>query len=91
MLRIENLHVEYAQIPALRGVDIDIKTGEIVALIGANGAGKSTTLESDLGPDQAVGRHDRVRRTVILPVLRRNSLWSSASFRCRKAAGSFRA
>ena len=46
MLRIENLHVEYAQIPALRGVDMDINTGEIVALIGANGAGKSTTLKA---------------------------------------------
>ena len=34
MLRIEDLHVEYAKIPALQGVDIDIKRGEIVALIG---------------------------------------------------------
>ena len=49
MLRIENLHVDYAQIPALRGVDIDINTGEIVALIGANGAGKSTTLKAISG------------------------------------------
>ena len=49
MLRIENLHVEYAQIPALRGVDMDINTGEIVALIGANGAGKSTTLKAISG------------------------------------------
>ena len=49
MLRIENLHVEYTQIPALRGVDIDINPGEIVALIGANGAGKSTTLKAISG------------------------------------------
>jgi branched-chain amino acid transport system ATP-binding protein len=49
MLRIENLHVEYANIPALRGIDIDIKRGEIVALIGANGAGKSTTLKAISG------------------------------------------
>jgi branched-chain amino acid transport system ATP-binding protein len=49
MLRIENLHVEYAKIPALRGIDIDIKRGEIVALIGANGAGKSTTLKAISG------------------------------------------
>src|SRR4249919_1587770 len=49
VLRIENLHIKYAQIPALRGVDIDIKRGEIVALIGANGAGKSTTLKAISG------------------------------------------
>ena len=49
MLRIEDLHVEYAKIPALQGVDIDIKRGEIVALIGANGAGKSTTLKAISG------------------------------------------
>jgi len=49
VLRIENLHVEYAQIPALRGVNMDINTGEIVALIGANGAGKSTTLKAISG------------------------------------------
>ncbi|HET7849017.1 MAG TPA: ABC transporter ATP-binding protein [Pseudolabrys sp.] len=49
MLRIENLHVDYAQIPALRGINIDVQRGEIVALIGANGAGKSTTLKAISG------------------------------------------
>jgi branched-chain amino acid transport system ATP-binding protein len=49
MLRIENLHLDYAKIPALRGVDMDIRSGEIVALIGANGAGKSTMLKAISG------------------------------------------
>jgi branched-chain amino acid transport system ATP-binding protein len=49
MLRLNNLHVGYAQIPALRGLDMDVNAGEIVALIGANGAGKSTTLKAISG------------------------------------------
>src|SRR6185312_15464464 len=49
MLRVESLHVDYGQVPALRGVNIDIGAGEIVALIGANGAGKSTTLKAISG------------------------------------------
>jgi branched-chain amino acid transport system ATP-binding protein len=49
MLHLKNLHVEYAKVPALRGLDLDVKTGEIVALIGANGAGKSTTLKAISG------------------------------------------
>jgi branched-chain amino acid transport system ATP-binding protein len=49
MLRLENLHVDYGAIPALRGIDMHIEAGEIVALIGANGAGKSTTLKTISG------------------------------------------
>src|SRR5579872_6672419 len=49
MLRIENLHVDYERIPASRGINMDIRAGEIVALIGANGAGKSTTLKAISG------------------------------------------
>ena len=49
MLRLSNLHVDYAQTPALRGIDLDVGDGEIVALIGANGAGKSTTLKAISG------------------------------------------
>ncbi len=49
MLRIENLHVDYDRIPALRGISMDVRAGEIVALIGANGAGKSTTLKAISG------------------------------------------
>ncbi len=45
MLSLENLHVRYGQVPALRGLTLDVAQGEIAALIGANGAGKSTTLK----------------------------------------------
>jgi branched-chain amino acid transport system ATP-binding protein len=46
LLSIENLHVGYGLIEALHGVTFNVKKGEIVTLIGANGAGKSTTLMS---------------------------------------------
>jgi branched-chain amino acid transport system ATP-binding protein len=46
MLKLENLHVHYDGIHALRGVSLEVPEGKIVSLIGANGAGKSTTLSS---------------------------------------------
>ncbi|MBO4724971.1 MAG: ATP-binding cassette domain-containing protein, partial [Firmicutes bacterium] len=46
MLRIENVHVYYGGIHALRGINMDVEDGAIISLIGANGAGKSTTLKS---------------------------------------------
>ncbi len=49
MLKIENLHVSYGGIRALRGIDIEVPDGKIVTLIGANGAGKSTTLRTISG------------------------------------------
>jgi len=45
-LSIENLRVSYDRIRALHGIDFDIDRGEIVCIIGANGAGKSTTLRA---------------------------------------------
>ena len=49
MLTIENLHVSYGAIKALHGVSLKVPQGSIVTLIGANGAGKSTTLRSVSG------------------------------------------
>jgi branched-chain amino acid transport system ATP-binding protein len=46
MLEVENLHVSYGAIKALHGVNLKVETGSIVTLIGANGAGKSTTLRA---------------------------------------------
>ena len=49
MLKIENLFVNYGGINALRGISLEVQDGEIVTLIGANGAGKSTTLRTITG------------------------------------------
>ena len=49
LLKIENLSVHYGAIQALHGVSIAVEPGEIVTLIGANGAGKSTTLRAVSG------------------------------------------
>jgi len=46
LLEVESIHAYYGNIHALKGITINVKKGEIVTLIGANGAGKSTTLRS---------------------------------------------
>ena len=57
MLKISGVHAHYGNIEALRGVDIEIASGEIVTLIGANGAGKSTLLMTVCGRPRASRGH----------------------------------
>ncbi len=80
MLRIEDLSVHYGGIHALQGVSFEVPEGKIVTLIGANGAGKSTTLNSIVGlvkpssgtitldgaPLGSLATKDIVRRGVVL-------------------------
>ena len=49
LLEVRNLEVYYGVINALKGISFDVNEGEIVTLIGANGAGKSTTMQSIVG------------------------------------------
>jgi len=49
MLKIKNLQVAYGGIEAVKGIDLEVPDGSIVTLIGANGAGKSTTLRAIVG------------------------------------------
>jgi branched-chain amino acid transport system ATP-binding protein len=49
LLEVRDLHVSYGPVAALRGVNLDVDAGERVALLGANGAGKSTTLRGISG------------------------------------------
>jgi branched-chain amino acid transport system ATP-binding protein len=46
ILEVEDVHTYYGSIQALKGISLEVREGEIVTLIGANGAGKSTTLRS---------------------------------------------
>ncbi len=49
MLKVENLHVYYGGIHAIKGIDFEVAEGKVITLIGANGAGKSTTLRNICG------------------------------------------
>jgi len=46
VLSVDGIHTFYGSIEALKGISLEVRDGEIVTLIGANGAGKSTTLRS---------------------------------------------
>jgi branched-chain amino acid transport system ATP-binding protein len=61
ILEVETIHSYYGQIHALKGISLTVEKGEIVTLIGANGAGKSTTLRSICGlmkPREGIVRFD---------------------------------
>ncbi len=49
LLEVEDIHTFYGAIEALRGVSLRVEEGEVVTIIGSNGAGKSTTLRSISG------------------------------------------
>jgi branched-chain amino acid transport system ATP-binding protein len=59
ILELQEVHTYYGSIQALKGISIEVKQGEIVTLIGANGAGKSTTLRSINGLNNP--RRGRIR------------------------------
>ena len=49
LLKVDNLHTGYGPIAVLKGIELEVAEGEIVAILGANGAGKSTTLMTICG------------------------------------------
>ncbi|MHB1314137.1 MAG: ABC transporter ATP-binding protein [Christensenellales bacterium] len=53
MLSVKNLHVHYGAIHAIKGISLEVNSGEIVSLIGANGAGKTTILRTITGLQSA--------------------------------------
>jgi branched-chain amino acid transport system ATP-binding protein len=80
MLEVQNIRVSYQRVPALHDVTLALKQGEIVAIVGGNGNGKSTTLRAIAGLNRLDGGrivlqthdigslapHDRVRRGISL-------------------------
>ncbi|MGH9368911.1 MAG: ATP-binding cassette domain-containing protein, partial [Thermoanaerobaculia bacterium] len=61
ILEVRDLRVSYGAIEALKGVSLTLNAGEIVTLIGANGAGKSTTLKAIMGLVPAAAGEVRFR------------------------------
>lgn len=60
MLKVDNIDVYYGAIHAIKGISIEVPKGEIVTLVGSNGAGKSTTLRTISGLMKPKKRHDLV-------------------------------
>jgi branched-chain amino acid transport system ATP-binding protein len=76
MLRLEQIDVYYGHVQALRGIRFEVNAGEIVTLIGANGAGKSTTLKAISGlirPSQGsiVYMGDPIEKTAVEEIVSR--------------------
>jgi len=61
MLKINNLNVYYGGIHALKGISLKVPKGKVVTLIGANGAGKSTTLRTICGLVKAKKRGNKIK------------------------------
>ena len=57
LLELDNIHTYYGHIHALKGISLKVEKGEVVTLIGANGAGKSTTLRAISGLVHTVQDH----------------------------------
>ena len=73
LLHIAGLKVAYGGIQAVKGIDLEIRQGELVALIGANGAGKTTSLQ---GHRRLASRRRR----------RRSTTWAAARAACRRTS-----
>ena len=82
MLQVDKINVYYGKIHALKDVSLEVEAGEIVALIGANGAGKSTTLKTVSGMLHPQSGSIRFMDT---DIIRNPSGWFRAAWRtCRR-------
>ena len=84
ILEVKNLEVYYGVIKALKGISFEVNEGEIVALIGANGAGKSTAVECILGTRRADS--GEVRILGMDPVTERRHLFERVGVQFQEAS-----
>ena len=91
VLEIEEIHLYYGAIHALKGVSLTVGAGEIVTLIGANGAGKSSTLRAINGINRLAQGSDPLRRRGHHEAPRRTRSSRAGSRRAPRDAGSSRA
>jgi ABC-type polar amino acid transport system ATPase subunit len=100
LLRIAGLHKRFAEVEVLKGIDLDVAQGEVVALIGASGSGKTTTLrcinvleEFEQGTITLAGRRSATParapraaacRSARWPRSARGSAWCSSSTTCSR-------
>ena len=82
ILKVSDINVYYGAIHAIKGVSFEVNPGEVVTLIGANGAGKSTTLQTVSGL-----LHSRTGSIEFL-ASRPTRSWPRDSPRCRRGGGS---
>ena len=62
MLKVNDINVYYGSIHAIKDISFEVRKGQIVTLVGANGAGKSTTLQTISGLSSFKDRFDRISR-----------------------------
>ena len=85
ILKVDNINVYYGNIHAVKGVSFEVNEGEIVTLIGANGAGKSTTLKTVSGLLKPRSG-DVLYKGKSIKGVRATRSWKPVWHRCRKAA-----
>ena len=64
LLKINDLHVSYGKIKAIKGISLEVGPGEIVTLVGANGAGKTTLFKTILGMEKPDSGNVKIGETV---------------------------
>ena len=87
VLALDDVHTYYGAIHALKGISLDVHDGEIVTLIGANGAGKSTTLRSINGLNHPRQGHDPLPGRRTSRDAARTTIVEDAASRSRPRAG----